>query len=323
MSRVESTPVKGAGALGRPVLSSTGVHTDAHSPTPHRHRLWDALDIDNGVSPVGRPVFSYTHIQTDEHSPRQPVSSPDASSSDLGNLITQLAYKIGENIASQLNRSISNTDSQTTPTPSLNLGHGQSDLNMNGVKLVMKADVKEPPYFRGDGTDKHTVHEWEEIMSVYLNKRGVHPQEYSQEIMSRLMGKARDIVKVTLRSMPSLRPAENTKLVFDILKQHFSEVTYSSMPLADFYNTLPLTGESPMDYWIRLNKAVDVADECLRRQGRNIEDPSHEVTMMLVKHCPDPALASVLKCKTSEKWTANEIQEHLIEHQREARATDS
>ncbi|KAK0130952.1 hypothetical protein N1851_034367 [Merluccius polli] len=192
---------------------------------------------------------------------------------------------------------------------------------MNGVKLVMKADVKEPPYFRGDGTDKHTVHEWEEIMSVYLNKRGVHPQEYSQEIMSRLMGKARDIVKVTLRSMPSLRPAENTKLVFDILKQHFSEVTYSSMPLADFYNTLPLTGESPMDYWIRLNKAVDVADECLRRQGRNIEDPSHKVTMMLVKHCPDPALASVLKCKISEKWTANEIQEHLIEHQREARTT--
>lgn len=74
-----------------------------------------------------------------------------------------------------------------------------------------------------------------------------------------------------------------------------------------------------MDYWIRLNKAVDVADECLRRQGRNIEDPSHEVTMMLVKHCPDPALASVLKCKISERWTANEIQEHLIEHQREAR----
>ncbi|KAK0150690.1 hypothetical protein N1851_008202 [Merluccius polli] len=163
---------------------------------------------------------------------------------------------------------------------------------MTGVKLVMKTDVKEPPYFRGDGTDKHTVHEWEEMMSVYLNKSGVPPQEYSQEIMSRLMGKARDIVchtasvssvrvpqalmptalscstdrsrpdivKVTLRSMPSLRPAENFKLVFDILKQHFSEVTYSSMPLADFYNTLPLAGESPMDYWIRLNKAVDVAD---------------------------------------------------------------
>jgi len=59
--------------------------------------------------------------------------------------------------------------------------------------------MSKPPYFRGDGTDKHTVHEWEEIMSVYLSKRGVPFQEYSQEIMSRLMGKARDIVKVTLR----------------------------------------------------------------------------------------------------------------------------
>ncbi|KAK0150689.1 hypothetical protein N1851_008201 [Merluccius polli] len=33
--------------------------------------------------------------------------------------------------------------------------------------------------------------------------------------------------------------------------------------------------------------------------------------MMLVKHCPDPALARVLKCKISEKWTANEIQKQI------------
>lgn len=40
---------------------------------------------------------------------------------------------------------------------------------------------------------------------------------------------------------------------------------------------------------------------------------------MFVKHCPDPALSSVLKFKTAESWTANETQEHLIEYQREAR----
>ena len=116
MSRVECTPVKGAGALGKPVLSSTRFHTDAHSPAPHMHRLGDASDIGSGVSPVGRPVFSYPHTHTDEHSPRQPVSSPEASSSDLGNLITQLAYEIGENTASQLTRSIGSADSQNTPT---------------------------------------------------------------------------------------------------------------------------------------------------------------------------------------------------------------
>ncbi|KAG1952356.1 hypothetical protein F2P79_010277 [Pimephales promelas] len=41
------------------------------------------------------------------------------------------------------------------------------------------------------------------------------------------------------------------------------------MPMADFYNTLPRADESPMDYWIRLNKAIDVADECLRRRNNS------------------------------------------------------
>lgn len=311
MGDMEPTPQRSVHAIGNPVSSSTYLVTDM--PTQHRPSLRNFTGIGRGVSAARHPVSSFTHMHTDE------PPSPGVNTADIGHLITQLAHQIGENIASQLNKSTDGEHSQPTPTPSLNMGQGQPDLNMTGVKLVMKTDVREPPYFRGDGTDKHTVHEWEEIVNVYLNKRGVPLREYSQEIMSRLMGKARDIVKVTLRSIPSLKPAENPKLVFDILKQHFSEVTYSSMPLADFYNTLPLHGESPMDYWIRLNKAVDVADECLRRQGRNIGDPSHEVTMMLVKHCPDPALASVLKCKTAEKWTASEIQEHLIEHQREAR----
>ncbi|XP_038128016.1 uncharacterized protein LOC119774555 [Cyprinodon tularosa] len=54
---------------------------------------------------------------------------------------------------------------------------------------------------------------------------------------------------------------------------------------------------------------MDVADECLKRQGRGIDDPQHEVSMMFIKHCPDRALASVFKFKSAEKWTASEIQE--------------
>jgi len=124
MSREECTPVKGSGVLDRPVLSSTRLHTDEYSPAAHMRRLGDAPDIENGGSSVGRPVFSYTHVRTDEHSPHQPVPSPDVSSVNLGNLITQLAHEIGENIASQLQRSVGSADSQTTPTPSLNLGYG-------------------------------------------------------------------------------------------------------------------------------------------------------------------------------------------------------
>lgn len=97
-------------------------------------------------------------------------------------------------------------------------------------------------------------------------------------------------------------------MIIDILKQHFSELTYSSMPLADLYNTLPVLGEIAMEDWIRLNKALDVADECLRRQGRSTEDSSREVMMMFVKHCPDPSLSAVLNFKTADRWTAAEIQ---------------
>ncbi|KAL1268822.1 hypothetical protein QQF64_034185 [Cirrhinus molitorella] len=190
---------------------------------------------------------------------------------------------------------------------------------MTGVKLVMQSDVKEPPSFRGDGTDKLSIHEWEEQIDVYLRKRGVPTGEQAQEMMSRLIGRARDIIKVTLRSNPSLKPGEDPRVIIDILKQHFSELTYSAMPLADFYSTLPTVGENAMDYWIRLNKAVDVAEDCLKRQGRNLEDPSKEVTMMFVKHCPDPALSAVLKFKTADKWKASEIQERLDDHQTQLR----
>lgn len=298
-----------------------GLNSDEVTLGRGRGRFWRDVDSTplKGASAFGSPAFSSTRIQAGTPPTGQPTPSIGTAASDIENLITQLAHGIGQSIASQLQNSINNQSNDTAHTRSSNTNQSHPELNMTGVKLIMKTDAKEPPHFRGDGTDKHSIHEWEEIMDVYLRKRGIPVEEQAQEIMSRLMGKARDIVRVTLRSTPSLKPAENPKLVIDILKLHFSELTYSSMPLADFYNTFPLPGESSMDYWIRLSKAVDVAEECLKRQGRTIEDPSREITMMFVKHCPDQALSSVLKFKTAEKWTASEIQERLVEHQRETR----
>lgn len=136
-------------------------------------------------------------------------------------------------------------------------------------------------------------------------------------MVSKLMGKARDIVKITLRNNPLLKPDENPKAIIGIWKQHFSEMTYTSMPLADFYATVPVAGENVVEYWFRLNKAVDVADECLKREGRRVEDPSREVTRMFIKHCPDPSLAAVPKFKGSDKWTARVIQERIDDYQSE------
>lgn len=138
--------------------------------------------------------------------------------------------------------------------------------------------------------------------------------------MSKIMGRARDVVRVGLRSDSRIDLSQGPGPVFDILKQHFSDVVYSDMPLADFYSTLPLTGEKPFDYWIRLNRAIDVAEDCVRRQGKKLEDPAREVTAMFIRHCPDPGLCLIFKCKPLHQWTAGEVHERLEEHQRETRA---
>ncbi|KAJ8361872.1 hypothetical protein AAFF_G00416000 [Aldrovandia affinis] len=160
------------------------------------------------------------------------------------------------------------------------------------------------------------------MMKSYMNRVACRSDsERSELIMSRLAGRARDVVKVSLRSCPRVSPAELPTTIVNILKRNFSEITFSSMPMKDFYATMPRDSESVMDYWIRLNKAIDVADECLRRRGKGVEDPSAEVVMMFICHCPDPSLAVYFQFKPVELWTAAEVQEKLDGHVRGLRST--
>ncbi|KAK0145957.1 hypothetical protein N1851_015106 [Merluccius polli] len=82
--------------------------------------------------------------------------------------------------------------------------------------------------------------------------------------------------------------------------RYFSQSS-SSLPLQDFYNILPKPKENPVDYWIRLNKATDTADEGLRSQGRRMENISGEVAQI--------------------EWTAKDIQLRIDEYQRESGAS--
>ena len=254
---------------------------------------------------LGTPLLASTR-NVDHTMPSQVEQTPDLSS-----LITQLADKIGESITAKLQLGNS-AHSSSAPVQS-------SEATQSSINVVMRSDAKDPPIFRGDGSDKFTIHEWETLMSLYLRKRAIPVNEHSQEILARLMGKAGDVVRIKLRNDRSLDHAADPRVIYDILKRHFSDMTYSNMPLADFYSTVPMPGEDAMGYWIRLNKTIDVADECLRRQGRSIDDPSREVSMMFIKHCPDQSLASVFKFKSAEKWSASEIQERLDEHMQETR----
>ncbi|KAL7862550.1 hypothetical protein SRHO_G00139910 [Serrasalmus rhombeus] len=136
--------------------------------------------------------------------------------------------------------------------------------------------------------------------------------------MCRLMGRARDVVRIGLRSDPTLVARENPDVIYNILLQYFSK-TSSCLPLADFYSTLPRQKENPVDYWIRVNKAADLAVEGLHRQGRGMENMTEEITRMFIKHCPDPELAYMFKCKPIHEWNAKQIQERIDEYQREKR----
>lgn len=270
------------------------------------------------------PEFCSTRVteQTPSQLGGNPLSvCPDLSDSAWCNLITHIAQEVGQTIISA-HSGVAFGERETSNAQTQCLGAGQSfseapSLNLTGVKLVMQSEAKEPPVFRGDGTDKFSVHEWEDVMYTYLRKRGIPMLEHHHEILSRLMGKAKDIVRITLRSNTSLKPSENPKVIFDILKQHFSEVRYSYMPLADFYGTVPVAGENPVEYWVRLNKAVDVAEEALTRLGRQMDNPCQEAAMMFVKHCPDPTLSAIFRLKAPDKWAASEVQEHLDRYQTE------
>lgn len=81
-------------------------------------------------------------------------------------------------------------------------------------------------------------------MKCYLNrvKCDTHSEMFNL-IMSRLTGKARDVVKVSRRSRPELSATDLPTAVFDILKGNFSELSYSNLPMKDFYSTIPRANE--------------------------------------------------------------------------------
>lgn len=227
----------------------------------------------------------------------------------LSDLVKQIGTSIGENIVSCL-QSIPATDANMTQS---------TTADLSKVNLTITHDSYEPHPFRGDNTDRMSVSEWEEAMGLYLSRRGIELCYQVEEVLGKLRGRARDVVTIGLRSRPSLDLKSGPQPVFDILKQHFGDSVTSFMPLADFYDTKPRPTETAVDYWIRLNKAIDTAADGLKRQGKTLDNPSREVTVMFITHCPDTELSLVFSCKPLEEWTATDVQVRLDEHHRKRR----
>lgn len=195
------------------------------------------------------------------------------------------------------------------------VGNALADPSL--LNVVVRSEVREPASFKGDGHDTHTVQEWESVMVSYMKKRGIPVGEQAEEVLSKLGGRAREVVRVGIRSKPSLSLSGGPDPIFEILKQHFSDTVSSGMPLADFYATMPCSGEHPFDYWLRSNRAMEVTEDWLKTQNKTFDNLSRDLTAMFIRHCPDPELSLIFKCKPLQQWTVTDVHEKLVEHSRD------
>lgn len=259
----------------------------------------------------------------DRHEPLHSTptdSSERTTTHQLRELIGELGSQIGESIASRLLACQPALSSQALPNKSSRAESFTATADTSKVSLIVRPDIKNPSMFRGDGTDKYSIHEWIDTVEVYLQKRDLPPCEQADEVLNHLCGKAKSIVKVGLKSSSTGDTPVTPETIYSILRRYFSDTPGSCLPLADFYATQPKAKETPVDYWIRLNTAAEVADRHLKCQGGKMDNMDSEIAMMFVRNCPDPNLASVFKCKPTSKWSLADVQEAIDEHQREYQA---
>lgn len=189
--------------------------------TPH-----DAM----GIQGANNDMYGGADVSPGEHfMPPAGRDGGHVSVDVLSDLVKKIGTSIGENIVSCL-KSISANEASVARS---------SVADLSKVNLTVSHQSYEPHPFRGDGTDRLSISEWEGSVRVYLARRGVELCEQAGEVLNKLQGRASDVVRVGLRCRPSLNLQLGPEPVFDILKQHFSDSVTSFMPLADFYDTKP------------------------------------------------------------------------------------
>lgn len=301
---------------------------DVYTPAIGRGRglfSFAKTSVSETPGPFPRRLFGSDSVN-DRHEPlySTPTSSNENATQQLRELIGELGSQIGESIAGRL------LACQTAPIsqqpPSANPSKAETlnaTADLSKVSLIVRPDIKDPPMYRGDGTDKYSIQEWIDMVEVYLHKRELSANEQVDEVLSHLLGRAKSIVKVGLKSSVSANIVITTETIYCILRRYFSETPGSCLPVADFYATRPTAKETPVDYWVRLNTAAEAADQHLKRQGGKMDNMDSEIAMMFIRNCPDSNLACVFKCKPIGRWSLIEVQEAIDEHQREHHAEKS
>lgn len=144
----------------------------------------------------------------------------------IAGIAQQIGIAIGESVASHMESKLhSRVGPDVAGDTSSSGGAGPSLVN-----FVVKSDIKEPVCFKGNDSDTCTVHEWETVLMSYLWKIGTPVTEQAEEVISRLRGMAREVVRVVMRSNPSLDLSSGPGPVFDLhekLVEHKRDRKYS------------------------------------------------------------------------------------------------
>ena len=272
-----------------------------------------------------RPVVSDTphtaHTEQDNFLTQQaPCTSTPLTTGDLvgqmSDIVQQIGQQLADSILTHLNRSSPAAALSTPSVRSDSYTPAQDFVSSSQLQVVSQRKVRDPPTFRGENSDSVTLEEWIELMRTFIKKGGLSTEEQGEEILIHLRGKAKDVVKVGIKSSGvDIRRSPDS--IYSLLRKHFSCKQFSPLPLQDFYTTFPEPREDPYGYWLRLNCAADIATECLMEQGKQQDSLSIEVTRMFIRNCPDSGLSLTFRSKTIDKWSAAEVQEVLNEYHSE------
>lgn len=268
------------------------------------------------VCPSGK--YDAAYMQSDVNDREACTSTPNNDSmpdmlGQMSSIVHQIGQQLADNIMSHFSSYSSDTNAPSKKYTDDHKTDSPSDVaNLSQNQVIQHRKVKEPPSFRGDGSDTIEIEEWEDLIKTFVKRNNMSADEHVEEILVHLRGKAKD-VKFWIRNCDSATTV-CPNFVYSLLRKHFSCNHYSPVALADFYTTLPEEGETPYDYWLRLNKAADVTSDCLREQGKTLDKPSVEIVRMFIRNCPNKDLALTFRSKSIDKWSAHEVQAVLNDY---------
>ncbi len=171
-------------------------------------------------------------------SPHPELAQPACSTPSDNNNVTHLLELIGE-LGNQIGESIdsrilaSQIVAIPSPTTRSGLTKSEPSLDSSKVSFIVRSDIKEPPMFKGDESDKYNVQEWIDIMELYLQKSSCPEAKKADTVLSHLLGRAKSIIKVGLKSTASTGSASVEKM-YDMLRHYFIDHPVSLLPLGRF-----------------------------------------------------------------------------------------